>query len=96
MEQNTVLNESSHYVDSELSKENLISQESKEVQGTPFLIVRQRVDNDYRYFIALGKYRVSDYHDSELEVEMIIERKDWSLLVNTIIAFQQIKEVSND
>ena len=48
------------------------------IEGTPFIMVCQ--NNDERYFLACGNWKVTEEYNREELLEMV-ERKDWLILV---------------
>lgn len=59
--------------------EELIHRE--ELEGTPFHIVKV----EQSYFVALGKYRLSDFFESALEAKSFILNFNWNTLMNVLV-----------
>jgi hypothetical protein len=56
--------------------------ETVQIQDTPFHAVKV---ND-TWFLALGRYRLSDMHESLEAIQAIVKGADWNLLCNMMYA----------
>lgn len=64
------------------------------IEDTPFTIVGSE---EKGYFIAFGKYRVSEPQETEELALTHFNGKPWSILINTITAIINLnKELEND
>lgn len=69
-----------------LKNSDLVELENKEikkvtqVENTPFDIV----EIDEKYFVALGKYRLTELLSTETEAKAYIDNKEWNLLLAVI------------
>lgn len=67
---------------------------ANQIEDTPFSIVGSQAKG---YFIAFGKYRVSEPQETEEEALNHFNGKPWNILINTITAIINLnKELNND
>lgn len=55
------------------------------VENTPFIIVKA----DDKFFVALGRYRITNMLNSKEEAEYLIDNKDWNMLASVISVLSQ-------
>lgn len=58
---------------------NLVIRE--EIKGTPFHLINY---NNEGWFVALGKYRMTETGKDKEELIKMVENKDWTLILDTI------------
>lgn len=74
-----------HEMNGTTAKESTQIIEIEEVKDTPFHLVH----HDNGYFLALGKYRLSNDVDKKEEALELLDREFWRILIDTIIALLQ-------
>lgn len=57
----------------------------EDVDGTPFTIVK----TEGQYFIAIGLSRITEKTENKKDLLKLIEEKDWTLLMNAVVAVSQ-------
>lgn len=80
-------------------EESLPSQQSSEmaemdvIEGTPFTVV----GNEERgYFIAIGKFRISEVKPTREEAECLLSTDRWNVIVNLIVTLAGEMDNFND
>lgn len=64
--------------------------EMEDIPDSPFTLVKA----EFKYFIALGKYRLTDLVDDANYLRVMVKEKDWRLILGTILTIvnEQLKE----
>lgn len=93
MEHTELLNEQTSVkgtTNSNSSNEELIS--TRQIGNTPFTMLK---DIDKGYSITLGQQRITEWNQSEKELEEKLENLEWGFLISTIAAVVKIIENEN-
>lgn len=68
--------------ETEASKKQLISRE--EIPGTPIIVAGNK---DTGYFLALGRYRLTETMDTKEGAVMLLELETWNVISRLIAAY---------
>lgn len=70
--------------------------EQKEIEGTPFKMIKKLVDEKTKYFIVLGDHRLTEMMPTEEEALQLLATDYWKIVVNVIavVTDMTIKEAT--
>lgn len=87
--ENATSNTSDNVNETPKQDSNLIDR--KKIKGTPFQMIRHTTDNGkYRYFIALGEYRLTEPTEEEKDALKKLQTEQWLITANTIAIMVRI------
>lgn len=58
--------------------------EQKELEGTPFKLIKKLINEKEKYFIAMGDHRLTDMVPTEKEALELLITDYWKIVVNVI------------
>lgn len=64
--------------------------EQRELEGTPFKLIKKLVDEKPKYFIAMGDHRLTDMMPTEKEALELLVTDYWKIVVNVIAVVTDI------
>lgn len=64
--------------------------EQKELEGTPFKLIKKLVNEKDKYFIAMGDHRLTDMVSTEKEALELLVTDYWKIVVNVIAVVTDI------
>jgi len=72
-------------------KKNTQLHERRQIEGTPFTLIKQTMDNDKeKYFIVMGDHRLTEPTPSEEEALNKLVTDYWKIIVNVIAVVTDI------
>lgn len=76
---------------SNTSQNNTELNARKQIEGTPFTIIRQYIDHDplsvdtrYKYFLVMGNYRLTEPTETENETLEKLVTEHWNIIANIV------------
>lgn len=64
--------------------------EQKELEGTPFKLIKKLINEKEKYFIAMGDHRLTDIVSTEKEALELLVTDYWKIVVNVIAVVTDI------